>query len=171
MGLSLPPAASIDLVGSFARLRDAEVEIVLAEPEFDHGQEGVTLQLSKGRRRVPSTARVIHHDDGRRAVVARAPRAELTDGTWSLTLATAGADDGEPVAARLLVQGARPLVLLWGASGKESLIPAKHTRVSRSRQAAAVGGVVLDRVLRVLPPERASSVRASARALVRRVMP
>lgn len=171
MGLSLPPAASIDLVGSFARLRNADVEIVLAEPEFDHGQEEVTLELSKGRRRVASTARVVRHDDGRREVVARAPRAELTDGTWSLTLATAGADRGEPVEARLLVQGARPVVLLWGATDKESLVPSKHTRPSRSRRAAAAGGLVLDRVLRVLPHERASSVRAHARSLVRRVMP
>lgn len=171
MGLSLPPAASIDLVGSFARLRNAEVEIVLAEPEFDHGQDELTLQLSRGRRRVVTVARVVHHDDGRREVVARAPRAELSDGTWSLALATAGADRGEPVEARLLVQGKRPLVLLWGASDKASLVPTKHTRPSQSRQAAAAGGVVLDRILSVLPPERASALRARARSLVRRVMP
>lgn len=171
MGSSLPPAASIDLVGSFARRRDADIEIVLAEPELVHGEDGVTLRLSKGRRRVATAARVVHRDDGKRQVVARLPRANITDGTWSLMLATAGADRAERVDARLLVQGERPVVLLWGAAGQESMLPVKHTRPTPSRRAAAVGGVALDRVLHVLPPERAASVRTRARSIVRRVMP
>lgn len=171
MGSSLPPAASIDLVGSFARRRGLDIEIVLAEPELVHGEDVVSLELSKGRRRVATTASVVHRDDGKRQVVARAPRANLTDGTWSLTLETAGADSAERVDARLLIQGERPVVLLWGAAGQKSRLPVKHTGPNPSRRAAAMGGVALDRVLRVLPPERAASVRTKARSIVRRVLP
>lgn len=171
MGSSLPPAASIDLIDSFARLKDADVEIVLAEPELAQGEEGVTLQLMKGRQRVATTVRVVHHDDGKRQVVACAPRADLTDGTWSLTLETIGSDRAQRLDARLLVQGERPVVLLWGADGKASMLPVKHSLPSPSQRAAALGGAMLDRGLHVLPPDRAASVRTRARSIVRRVMP
>lgn len=171
MGSSKPPAASIDLVGSYARRRDSDIEIVLAEPELAHGEAGLTLRLSKGRRHVATAARVIHPDGGKLQVVARAPRANFADGTWSLTLETAGADRAEQVDARLLVQGERPLVLLWGATGQQSMLPVSHTRPPLSRRVATVGGGALERVLRVLPPKRAAVLRKRARAIVRRVLP
>jgi hypothetical protein len=173
VGSSLPPTASIDLVGSFARVHDTDIEIVLAEPELLHGEDGVTLWLSKGHRRVATRTRVVRQDHGTRQVVARAPRTDLTKGLWSLTLETAGADPAKQVDARLLVQGERPIVLLWGATGQKSMLPVRHARRPPSRRVSAVaaGRVALDRVLRLLPPERAASVRTRARSVARRVMP
>ena len=169
MGSSLPPTAAIDLVSSYARRRGADVEIVLAKPKLSHGNQGLSLTLGKARVSVPASAELVEHD-GEQRLVARAPRSRLTDGTWSLVLKTAGADGSERVDARLLVQGDRPLVLLWGATGKSSRLPDRHSRLTRTRRVAAVGGAALDRVLEVLPPERAATVRAGARTFARRVL-
>ena len=169
MGSSLPPPAAIDLVSSFARRRGADVEIVLAEPELSHGNQGLSLRLSKGRVSVPATAELVE-PDGAQRLVARFPRSRLTDGTWSLVLETAGADRPERVDARLLVQGDRPLVLLWGATRQSSRLPDRRAWLTSTRRAAAAGGAALDRVLEVLPPERAATVRARARTLARRVL-
>lgn len=169
MGSSLPPPATIDLVSSYARLRGADVEIVLAKPELSHGNQGLSLLLGKGRVSVPASAELVEGDGGQR-LVARAPRSRLTDGTWSLVLETAGADRSERVDARLLVQGDRPLVLLWGATGKSSRLPDRNARLTPTRRAAAAGGAALDRVLEMLPPERATMVRSGARTVARRIL-
>jgi hypothetical protein len=169
VGSSLPPPAGIDLVSSFARCRGSDVEIVLAEPKLEHQGEGACLELRRGAVRVPATVR-LEDQDGERRVVATAPRDQLRDGTWSLTISTPGAERAERVDARLLVQGRRPMVLLWGAKAAASELPTPHRARSSRQKAAAAGGAVLDRALQVLPPERARSVRASLRAVARRAL-
>ena len=169
MGDSLPPPAEFDLVGSFARRRGTDVEIVLADPKIEIGAAAAVVTLARGRQSVEATGTLAVGPRGRRLVV-RAPRAALTDGNWSLTLRT-GADSLEPLAARLLVQGDRPLVLLWGAKDKPSLAPANRgAGLPAKRRAAATAGRALDRVLTVLPDEQARKIRASARKTARRVL-
>src|SRR4051794_7297201 len=120
MGSSLPPPAAIDLVGSAARLRGTEVEVLLARPELGlsglDDDPGAVLRLTRGKGVVSGTLHLEDHD-GERRLVGRAPRAELGDGTWALSLERPGAQQVERLDARLLVQGRRPLVLLWGAKG------------------------------------------------------
>lgn len=180
MGNSLPPPAAIDLVGSYARRRGDEVEIVLWEPELT-ARPG-RLVLTRGSSAVESSVELVDDAIGRR-LVARAARDQLTNGIWALALHSEGGDV-EPVAARLLVQGDRPLVLLWGARSARSLVPparpaapaapaapAGPSTPTGTQRLAHAGGRALDRALSVLPENRAAMLRSRARTVARRVLP
>jgi len=167
MGDSLPPPAEFDLVDSFARLRGADAEIALGDPKTELVGVEQTVRLSQGRRRIDAAAEMSDSPTGRRLTV-RVPRSRLSDGIWSLQVVHA---DGSvaPLAARLLVQGRRPLVLLWGAHGGKSQVPAgRPTDVKR--RVAATGARVLDRALTLLPEEKAARVRQQVRTTARKVL-
>jgi hypothetical protein len=101
---------TIDYVDSHARLRGDEVELVLCG--LESAADATTLVLSRDASTVTAAA-----EASQGQVRARAPRAELSDGQWSIGLGEARVD------ARLLVQGERPLVLLLGAEGPRSVVP------------------------------------------------
>jgi len=105
-----PDPLTIDYVDSHARLRGDEVELVLCG--LEGAADATTLVLTGDGPTVTSPA-----EAGNGLVRARTPRASLADGQWSIAL------DGVLVDARLLVQGARPLVLLLGAEGPRSVVP------------------------------------------------
>lgn len=127
MGDSKPPAAAVDLLDSYARRVGDDVEVVLVDPEgvVSHGDAVV---LRRGERRREAPAEVVEDGHGRRALV-RVPRADLGNGQWGLRV-RAGADGAtpQPLGCRLLVQGDRPLVLLWGQRGAPSRTPEPHPR-------------------------------------------
>lgn len=131
MGDSRPPEAAIDLVDSYARRVGDDVEVVLSDPDGVVAP-GATVELRRGEQRHRASVEVVdaeHGEHGRRALV-RLPRADLRNGTYALRLAAAG-DDGEgarPLGCRLLVQGERPLVLLWGQRATPSMTPVPHPR-------------------------------------------
>ena len=170
MGSSGP--AAIDYVDSHARLRDGEVEVVLSGLAEDVG-ERTALVLSRAGSTISAPAQVRTAGETRE-VRARTPRAGLSDGYWSIALA---ADESLVIDARLLVQGARPVVLVLGAAAPPSVVPAKlPATVGRSdslttrQRAAAAGGRMLDAALRVLPDERAARARERVRSLARSVL-
>jgi hypothetical protein len=167
MGDSLPPPAEFDLVDSFARLRGTEAEIVLAEPKTEIADDGVSVRLQQGGQSLDAPAEATDSGLGRRLVV-RVPRNRLTDGTWSLAVVR---PDGSiaPLAARLLVQGARPLVLLWGAKAGKTQEPAGRPNDPKIR-AARAGARVLDRALTPLPADKAKQIRRQARQLARKIL-
>ena len=166
MGNSLPPPASFDLVDSVARTRDGDVELVLANPTIDDLASPPVLVLKQGKRTLEAAGALVGEPDERRLTV-RAPRARVTDGIWSIAAKTASGGQ-QPIQARLLVQANRPLVLLWGAKTPDRTEPEPRTGV---RHAAASAGVALDRVLSVLPPDKAVGLgeraRRAARAVIR----
>jgi len=167
MGNSLPPPAEFDLVDSFARLRGADAELVLAEPKTELVAESLTVRLELGDKRIDAAAEATEAPAGRRLVV-RVPRSRLSDGTWSLAVVRPG-DDVAPLAARLLVQGARPLVLLWGASGGHTVAP-RGRRNDPKKRAARAGARAFDRMVTVLPEQRAAQLRTQARRAARRLL-
>lgn len=124
MGSSKPPAADVDLVDSYARLVGEEVEVVLADPGPSIG-DGATVVLRGRSGAHRGTVALLDGDGGRRGV-ARFERSALSDGQYAVLL-EAGADE-RPLGCRLLVQGARPLVLLWGAEAPTSQLPVPHRR-------------------------------------------
>jgi hypothetical protein len=162
MGKSLPPPAAINLVDSFARRRGSDVEIVLSDPKTTVSP-AAEARLRNGRKSATFTVSAEH--EGR--LVLRGARSSLTDGTWTIRLHDG--DDVSPVDARLLVQGERPLVLLWGATGQQTKFPDVARKNAKQKTAAALGRG-LDRVLGTLPPERAAQVRARIRRTARRVL-
>jgi hypothetical protein len=167
MGDSLPPPAEFDLVDSFARLRGTDVEIVLAEPRTDlTASGGLTVRLTQGRTPVDAPAEAADTAAGRRLTV-RVPRSRLTDGTWSLAVVRPGGDVA-PLAARLLVQGRRPLVLLWGAKGARTHEPPARTG-ARGRVVSA-GSRGFDQLVGLLPPERAATARRQVQGLARKFL-
>jgi hypothetical protein len=168
MGDSRPPAAAdIDLVSSYARRRGQDIEIVLADPKTELPQTPVRLTLTRGRRTVEASGQLADDAPGRRLTV-RAPGDRFSDGIWALTL-HAGPSTTEQIDARLLVQGRRPLVLLWGATGAPSLVP-KRTQRRASARVITKASHAFDAALSVLPEERARKVRAQAHAAARRVI-
>lgn len=167
MGDSLPPPAEFDLVGSYARRRGSKVEIVLADPKTEVSGS-VVVRLARGKRTVEASGSLADDPRGRRLVV-HAQRSALSDGNWSLTLIAADGSP-EPLAARLLVQGQRPLVLLWGAKDKPTLQPENRAVVSAKQRTAATAGKALDRVLGVLPEQQAKKIRAATRKTARKVL-
>lgn len=169
MGNSLPPPAAFDLISSFARVTGAEIEVVLADPTVEFAVPTVNVGLRRGRQVVIAAGTIERGASGVRLLV-RVARNELTDGTWTLSIERESAPP-ERIGARLLVQGDRPVVLLWGAQDPRSVIPKPRTVTPRRRAAAAVAGQVLDKALIVLPEEHAKRLRASARTAARRVIP
>ncbi len=154
MGSSRPPAADVDLVDSYARQLGGEVELVLASPGPEVG-DGATLVLRRGDASHRGTLGLLDDDGGRRGVV-RFGRSALTDGQYTVLLAD-GADE-RPLGCRLLVQGARPLVLLWGAEASKSRLPVPHERpqagrtpVRRARSLAGRTKRAVSRRVRSLP--------------------
>lgn len=162
MGNSMPPAASFDLVDSVARVRGDDIEVVLVNPKIDDLVSPPVLVLTRGKRTVEASGEL---GDGRLTV--HAARGSVTDGIWSIAAkTTTGAK--QRIQARLLVQANRPLVLLWGATTPVRTEPKPApTGVHR---AAATAGVALDRVLSVLPPDRAADLRGRARRAARAVI-
>ena len=156
MGKSLPPPAGVDLVHSFARVVDGDVEIVLTRPEVSLAP-GADVVLRRGKRRQSATLLDEGTDDTRRLVV-RLPRTDLDDGTWAVRLRSAG--EVITLQARLLVQGERPVVLLWGAEGTTSRLPDPHPRDSRPGPATTSA---VDR------PNRPGRARRLTRTISRRV--
>ena len=164
--MSKPPSAQFDLVDSYARRRGSDVEIVLADPAVVITESPIVVTLRCGRRSVEAKGEFGVGVSGAQLTI-RAPRAEFGNGTWSLVLHP-DAHTEESVAARLLVQGERPLVLLWGATSRPSLIPSR--RSIRTKRAVAAGGKVLDKALTVLPEDKAKKVRAQVRSTARKVL-
>jgi hypothetical protein len=166
--MSSSEPVAIDYVDSHARLREGDVEVVLCglTAEID---DSAALVLSRDGVTVSAPAKVRTLGETRE-VRARTPRSGLVDGHWKITLA---AGEGIVVDARLLVQGARPVVLLLGAAAPPSVVPARgdvaETLTSRQK-AARVGGRALDRALSVLPEEQAARARERARSLARSVL-
>lgn len=141
MGSSRPPDADVDLVDSYARMVGGDAEVVLASPgpQIHHG---ATVVLRRGDRAHRGTLALIEGDgDGGRRGVVRFERSALTDGQYDVLLHPDAPEDTDERAlgCRLLVQGARPLVLLWGAEPTKSRLPVPHPR-------PAAGGASTQRV-------------------------
>lgn len=168
MGNSAPPPAAFDLIGSYARRRGTDVELVLTEPKIDSIDSPAVVELRKGKAVVEATGDLVEMAATPRLTV-RAPRAQFTDGLW--TLAVQRTDDNpHPLEARLLVQGQRPLVLLWGAETPQTVLPKTRPVPTPRRRAAAAGGRVLDRALTVLPEDTAEAVRSRVRTSARKLL-
>lgn len=168
MGDSLPPPAPFDLISSFARQRGTEIEIVLSKPKLALPEGEIPVSLRRGRAVVSAVGRRERVATGERLTV-RVPRAAVDDGRWGLALEH-GEGPRERIAARLLVQGRRPLVLLWGATNPPSVVPAGRRPVASRRRVATAAGRALDRALVILPEEQATSTRSSIRKVARRVL-
>jgi hypothetical protein len=112
MGDSRPPASMpVDLVNSYALRRGDRVEVSLAEPSAAMVAQGAVMVLRQDGRRIRSEASVVDDARGRRLVASFAS-GDLDDGQYRVVVR---ADDVRTkVGARLLVQGRRPVVLLWG---------------------------------------------------------
>ena len=134
MGSSRPPAADVDLVDSYARQVGGEVEVVLASPGPEIA-DGATVVLRRREASYRGTLGLLDGDgDGGRRGVVRFGRSALTDGQYAVLLAD-GAEE-RPLGCRLLVQGERPLVLLWGAEASKSRLPVPHERPEAGRTPA-----------------------------------
>jgi hypothetical protein len=168
MGLSLPPPATLDLVGSYARRRGDVVELVLARSDLPSTSGPIVVRLTKGSSVVTGSAEVREAGEGS-DVVGSVPVRSLTDGIWGIGLGGAGDDEFAPVTARLLVQGARPVVLLWGEQGTKSKAPDGRAASAR-RRVLETGSKALDTGLRLLPPQRADQVRAGVKKVARSVL-
>lgn len=162
--------AGIDLEDSFARLRGQSVEIVLVSPALTLPDGEASARLRKGRHAVAFSAESITDERGHR-IVLTGPRAELTDGAWTVALVVAGVS--HPVDARLLVQGERPVVLLWGALPLPSRLPTPNAAApaQKAQKAVLAGRRVAERALQALPPEQALKTRRVLRKAVRRMSP
>ena len=163
MGNSMPPPAAFDLVDSYARLRGSNIEIVLADAKIDEAPAAPSIVLAKDKKSVTAAGELTESGAGRHLVV-RTPRSSLNDGIWTIAVQTNGTETRR-MEARLLVQGTRPLVLLWGAKAGPSHAPAVH-----KRKIVAFGGRALDRALSVLPPTTAAATRSAIRRQARKIL-
>src|SRR5947209_14113693 len=112
MGNSQPPPVDFDLIDSYARRRGDDIEIVLARPADSLASGSVAVRFSKAGATVHGSG--FSADEGTiPRLILRAPRHEFTNGIWSMRLQPDHRSE-ETIGARLLVQGQRPLVLLWG---------------------------------------------------------
>lgn len=125
MPKSKPPAAEIDLVDSYARRDGDDVELSFARPAMEVPDGALIVLRGPGGRH---SAEPTRRDDADGRLTARLPRAGLGDGTYAVRLRTS--EGSLPLGCRLLVQGERPLVLLWGDKAQSSTGPST-LRVSR----------------------------------------
>ncbi len=164
MGDSKPPKATFDLIDSYANLDGDDVRIVLNDPQFEI-DEPAHLLLIHGMMRRRAEAVVGEGPSGRQ-VIAKFPRRALSDGTWRVRLRSG--ERNSRLNVRLLVQGKRPLVLLWGAKALPSELPAPHPRpaspaVKAVATASATGRKVGRKVLTKLPEQPANALRRVVR--------
>jgi hypothetical protein len=122
MSESEPATSRIDHVASYVRLRDGQVELEIVEPTVAIARRHPQLTLRRGRQRVNIRGDFVKNEAVRK-VTATVPRGDLTDGVWRIILRPGG-NRPTRLDARLLVQGERPLVLLWGAEAEPSRVPA-----------------------------------------------
>jgi hypothetical protein len=182
MGSSLPPPATLDLVGSFARRDGDTIELLFARAEVPAGAGELSVTLSQGSNvvRAPATARPARTGQD---VTVRVPESEVGDGVWSLELGRPSAEAQSPVTARLLVQGRRPVVLLWGPSFEQPKAKAAKKAAKKPAQKAGKtaaptlagriakgGSKALDAGLRPLPEAQATKIRDTARKIARTVL-
>jgi hypothetical protein len=170
MGSSLPPPATLDLVGSAARRDGDTVELTLARAQVPEGDGALTVRLSRGEQVVRAQAEVRPAESGQ-DVVVRLPAAQLSDGRWALALGRESAEQLSPVTARLLVQGRRPLVLLWGQKAGKSRLPTPKRAPTLAGRVAVGGRKALDAGLRPLPPRQAARIRSTAKSVAKSVLP
>jgi hypothetical protein len=166
-----PAPLPLDLVGSCAR-RSVNGDVLLSVaglPTWHVGE--VLLHLRQGPRRRRTTARLTASSrlDHAADLVATVPRAVLSDGVWTLSVALPG-EPVRPLDARLLVQGRRPVVLLWGAVGNVSRLPEPKTRRTPRDRFVSVGSRLLDLSVRVLPPGRRTEARQAMRRVARKAL-
>ena len=179
-----PAPGSFDFVDSYARLRGGEVEIVLSSLVADLGASP-TLTIDRLDRESVSGPVEVQGEGAGRVVRARVPRTALTDGIWKVMVSTAD-ESQQTIAGRLLVQGARPVVLLLGSTNPRSVVPKRRRRApahaaqsslapaqspqNAKQRVARVGGRVLDAGLSRLDPNRAVRWRSRARTAARRLL-
>lgn len=164
MGDSKPPKATFDLIDSYANLEGTDVRIVLNDPQFEIAAPA-ELVLIQGNKRRRADALVVDGDAGRQ-VIAKLPRRALADGTWRLRLRSG--ERNSRLNVRLLIQGQRPLVLLWGATALPSALPEPHSREPRPAVRAvesvtATGRKVGRKMLTKLPEQPANALRRVVR--------
>lgn len=169
MGDSKPPKATFDLIDSYAKLEGQQAHIVLNDPQFEI-VEPATLVLIQGDRRRRAAAAVVDGPSGKQ-VLASVPRPSLKDGTWNLRLRSG--ERNSLLNVRLLVQGDRPLVLLWGSKALPSQLPDPHPRPLKpvakvAAEAKAKGRKLGHTVLTKLPEEPANAVRKVVRKVEER---
>ena len=112
MGDSRPPgSAPVNLVNSYALRRAGQVEVVLADPAPPLDSDDAVMFLRAGPKRVRSRASLVDDARGRR-LVASFPDDDLADGQYRVVVRVS--DTRTRPGVRLLVQGERPVVLLWG---------------------------------------------------------
>lgn len=169
MGQSLPPPATLDLVGSFARRNGSDVDLLLARSDLPNSTGALVVHLARGSKSVTGTASVRESGEGS-DVVAKVPAKHLSDGTWTIRLGVKGDDETVPVTARLLVQGQRPVVLLWGEKDPKSAVPTSRGASTVARRVAVSGSKVLDAGLKVLPDPAAAKVRTSVKKVAKSVL-
>jgi hypothetical protein len=163
MGDSKPPNADFDLVDSYARRRGADIEIFLADPHADL-QAATALTLSRSGDEVQVAMEPAQSPNGP-VLVARVPADRLTNGRW--TLHATSESGSKQISARLLLQGRRPVVLLWGAHGSATEVPERARPATPKEGVASLGGKVLDVAVSALPAERAQKIRGAARDAAR----
>lgn len=160
---------ALDLVGSYARTRGGQIEVVLSAPEID--LSGVTgARFVQGGETASGAVRMATVGERTQAIVT-VDRARLTNGQWKVALVDLAAT--HLVDARLLVQPEnRPVVLLWGANTPPSIVPKRAVvrPLTPKQQRAHAAGKVVDRALSVLPAQRAKQVRSTVRSVARRVL-
>jgi hypothetical protein len=170
MGQSLPPPATLDLVGSYARRNGSAIDLLLARSDLPNSTGPLVVELSKGASSVTGTAEVRASGEGS-DVQASVPARQLSDGVWKIQLGVAGDDERVPVSARLLVQGQRPVVLLWGEKTQKSMVPAAKTVTGGvARRVAAGGSKALDVGLKALPEQQAAKVRQTVKKVAKAVL-
>ena len=104
----------MNLVNSYGRRRGELVEVVLADPSPSLTSGRAVMVLRRGGpdgQRLRAPAQLLDDARGRR-LVAAFPADALADGQRRLIVRAGG--QRTPPGVRLLVQGRRPTVLLWG---------------------------------------------------------
>ncbi len=170
MGSSLPPPATLDLVGSAARRDGDTVELLLVRAQVPEGDGALTVTLTRGQQVVHAPAEATAAEGGQ-DVVVRVPARELSDGRWAIALGRESAEQLSPVTARLLVQGRRPLVLLWGQRAGKSRLPTPRRPTTLVGRVTNGGRKALDLGLRPLPPGQAAKLRSTAKSVAKSVLP
>jgi hypothetical protein len=116
---SKPPPAEIDLVDSYARRDGDDVVLSLARPAMEVPAGAMIVLRGAGSRHAAEPT--LRDEGGVRRLTARVPRSALGDGTYVVRLRTP--DRNLRLGCRLLVQGDRPVVLLWGDKTPASTLP------------------------------------------------
>ena len=154
---------------SYVHRVDGCVRVHLELPQFGVPADGIRVKLVGADRSVVADETVVDTLTTRGVWLhATMPPGSVTNGFWEVKVSPAVGTTFRTTESRVLVADPQPISLLIGPATRSAVPPVRHT-LPASQRVSHSAGLVADKALRELAPEKATRIRSGLRRAARRV--